>query len=76
MVKTAAPRASVAVKGMTCLLSPNELAAILGIAVATIYQWRYRGEGPRGIRVGGKLRFDPADVRAWVDANKAASSRG
>ncbi|MGH8936884.1 MAG: DNA-binding protein [Acidimicrobiia bacterium] len=24
---------------------------------ATLYQWRYRGEGPRGFRVGKHLRY-------------------
>ena len=33
----------------------------------TIYQWRYKGTGPRGIRVGRHIRYDPQVVRKWID---------
>jgi predicted DNA-binding transcriptional regulator AlpA len=37
-------------------------------SVDTVYQWRRKGTGPRGFRVGRHLRFDPDDVRAWVES--------
>ncbi|MFD4204398.1 helix-turn-helix transcriptional regulator [Micromonospora tulbaghiae] len=43
----------------------------LGVPVSTLYQWRYRRVGPKASRVGRHLRYDPADVRAWV-ARQAA----
>jgi hypothetical protein len=48
-------------------LTPADLARILGIPVATLYQWRYLGQGPAGFRVGRHLRDDPVVVRRWVD---------
>ncbi|MFH9130901.1 helix-turn-helix transcriptional regulator [Streptomyces griseoaurantiacus] len=39
-------------------------------SVETVYQWRRKRTGPRGFRVGRHLRFDPEDVRAWVDAQR------
>jgi hypothetical protein len=33
------------------LLSVAELADYLAVPPATLYQWRYRGEGPPGFRV-------------------------
>jgi len=57
------------------LLSVDELAELLQVPVKTIYRWRHRGEGPDPIRVGRHLRFDPADVKRWLDARKAASVR-
>lgn len=39
----------------------------LGVPVGTLYQWRTRHLGPRAFRVGRHLRYDPADVRAWLD---------
>ena len=42
------------------------MAAYLGVPVTTLYQWRYRRVGPRAIRVGRHLRYDSADVRAWL----------
>lgn len=53
------------------LLSVQELAAVLQVPVRTIYQWRLRGDGPQGMRVGKYLRFDPADVARWLDRRKA-----
>lgn len=51
---------------MSELLSIRELAAYLGVAEKTIYQWRYRGEGPMGFRVGGQIRYRPEDVETWL----------
>ncbi|THA98983.1 DNA-binding protein [Streptomyces sp. LRa12] len=49
-------------------LSPVDLADLLGIPVETVYQWRRKQTGPRGFRVGRHLRFDPEDVRVWVES--------
>ncbi|MGY5630271.1 helix-turn-helix domain-containing protein [Streptomyces sp. UC1A3] len=49
-------------------LTPVDLADLLGIPVETVYQWRRKHIGPRGFRVGRHLRFDPEDVRVWVEA--------
>ncbi len=48
------------------LWSVEEVSEFLGVPVATLYQWRYRRTGPRASRVGRHLRYDPADVRAWL----------
>ena len=37
----------------------REVAEFLGVPVATLYQWRHQGYGPRGRRVGRYLRYDP-----------------
>lgn len=57
------------------LLSVEELSAVLQVPVKTLYQWRFRGEGPKPIRVGRYLRYDPTDVATWVEARKAATAR-
>lgn len=55
------------------LLSVTELAARLHVPVETLYKWRHRGEGPKPIRLGRHLRFDPVDVDRWLETRKAAS---
>ncbi|WP_316775115.1 helix-turn-helix transcriptional regulator [Streptomyces sasae] len=51
----------------TQYLTPEDLVTLLRLpSVETVYQWRRKGIGPRGFRVGRYLRFDPEDVRAWV----------
>lgn len=49
------------------LLSPAELAGYLAIPVQTIYQWRHRGEGPPGYRVGRHVRYRWSDIQRWLD---------
>jgi len=52
------------------LLRPDELAALLGIPLATIYRWRSRGDGPCGIRVGRHVRYRTEDVERWLDEQR------
>ena len=49
------------------LLSVKDLADYLGVPVATLYQWRYRREGPPGFRVGRYIRYRPTDVQQWIE---------
>ncbi|MFE0892797.1 helix-turn-helix transcriptional regulator [Streptomyces rochei] len=50
-------------------LTPEDLVEMFELpSVETVYQWRRTRTGPRGLRVGRHLRFDPNDVRAWVDS--------
>lgn len=49
-------------------LTPLDVAEILGVPVETVYQWRRKRTGPRGFRVGRHLRYDPVDVRVWVES--------
>lgn len=54
-------------------LTPEDLVEMFELpSVETVYQWRRKRTGPRGFRVGRHLRFDPADVRAWVDCQRGA----
>jgi len=46
----------------------GDVSRYLGVPVATIYQWRVRGEGPPAMRMGKHLRFEPRRVRAWAAA--------
>ena len=53
---------------MARLWSIKETAAYLGIPVPTMYRWRHHGSGPKAYRVGRHLRYDPAEVKRWLDA--------
>lgn len=48
------------------LLTIQEVADYLGIPRGTLYAWRYKGEGPRGFRVGKHVRFRAEDIEAWL----------
>ncbi len=51
---------------MSKLWSVHDVADFLGVPVKTIYQWRSKGYGPKGKRVGRYVRYTPEDVAAWV----------
>jgi predicted DNA-binding transcriptional regulator AlpA len=50
------------------LLNTRELGSFLGVKTATLKWWRVRAwrRGPRFIRVGGRVRYSLADVKAYL----------
>lgn len=51
---------------MSELMSLPEVAAYLRRAEGTLRQWRHRGFGPRGFRVGGSVMYRRAEVEQWL----------
>jgi predicted DNA-binding transcriptional regulator AlpA len=49
------------------LATPEEVATYYGVPVATLYQWRHRGIGPKASRIGRHLRYLWEDVEAYRD---------
>ncbi|MGN7977382.1 helix-turn-helix transcriptional regulator [Microbacterium sp. 22195] len=58
------------------LLTPDEVASILGVEVQTLYKWRTLkpAYGPAAIKVGKYLRWKSSTVQAWIDAQGPASN--
>jgi predicted DNA-binding transcriptional regulator AlpA len=55
------------------LWTVEDVSDYLGVPVKTLYQWKWRGEGPPVRKVGKYLRYDPAKVRDWFDSRDAAA---
>ncbi|MEU9397472.1 MULTISPECIES: helix-turn-helix domain-containing protein [Streptomyces] len=53
-------------------LTPDDIAEIFEVPLETVYQWRRKRTGPPGFRIGKYVRYDPADVRAYVTHCKSA----
>ncbi|MFE4969987.1 helix-turn-helix domain-containing protein [Streptomyces sp. NPDC056660] len=51
-------------------LTPDDIAEMFEVPKETVYQWRRKRLGPPGFRIGKHLRYDPADVRAYVARRK------
>lgn len=52
------------------LVPPIALAEYLGTTTGALAQMRYRGIGPRFIKLGAKaVRYSMTDVNAWLVAN-------
>ena len=52
------------------LLKIDQVATRLRVSVGCIRAWRLRGEGPPAIRIGNALRWDAAEVEAWLDSRR------
>lgn len=51
------------------LLTEREVADRLNIAVKTVQNWRWKGEGPRAVKLGKRaVRYRRADVEAFIEA--------
>ena len=55
---------------MEDLMSTAQVAAYLGVTPQTLANWAYKGKGPEFVKLDGRRRYVPADVRAWVEARK------
>ncbi|MET9070967.1 helix-turn-helix domain-containing protein [Streptomyces sp. NPDC004232] len=53
-------------------LDADDIAVIFKVPKETVYQWRKKRIGPPGFRIGRYIRYDPADVSAYVAQRKSA----
>jgi excisionase family DNA binding protein len=56
------------------LLTIADVARLLGISRGYVYELMRDGELV-AIRVGRRARFDPADIRAYLDRHRESQSR-
>jgi excisionase family DNA binding protein len=54
------------------LLTARQVAELLGFAPATVVDWYEAGKLP-GFKIGGRLRFRPSEVEAWLEAKRAGA---
>lgn len=50
------------------LVPIEEASEMLRRPVATLYDWRYKGTGPRSAKIGGKVMYRRAELEAFVEA--------
>ena len=55
---------------MDRLLTPKEVADILGVKPKTLTRWRMKKIGVAFLQVGTTIRYDPKDVAEWMDTHK------
>lgn len=46
-------------------LSPEQIAERFGVPLSTVYNWRTKGYGPRGIRIGRHIRYPSTELERW-----------
>jgi predicted DNA-binding transcriptional regulator AlpA len=52
------------------LATPEEVAAVLGVAKKTLDQWRSDGKGPDYLKVGKFARYRWPVVNAWLETRE------
>lgn len=52
------------------LLTPDEAAAYLRLAVRQLQQWRWLQTGPAYTKVGRAVRYWQSDLDAWLKAQR------
>lgn len=50
------------------LWTVQDVARFLGVPPRTLYEWRRKDYGPKGIRVGKYIRYKREDVLSWLDS--------
>lgn len=59
---------------VTDLLTTEEAADVLGVSPRTMEGWRVKDQGPKFLRIGGRLvRYRREDLAAWL---KKEAKRG
>lgn len=58
------------------MLTEQDVVSMTGLARGTLAYWRHAGQGPRSYKLGRRVRYDETDVLAWIQQQKAATSRG
>ncbi len=56
------------------LLNENQAAERLGLKVKTLQAWRQQGKGPAFIKLGRSVRYNHADLVAFLESNRRTST--
>lgn len=56
------------------LLRIGQVSEWTGISENTLRFWRHKGIGPRSAKLGRRVVYREADVRAWIDAQFESAS--
>ncbi len=56
------------------LLSTVEAADRLGVSASWLNKMRCGVEGPPFIKIGARVAYDPADLAAWLEAQKRTTT--
>ncbi len=56
------------------LINPPEAADRLCVKPATLEKWRITGRGPAYVKVGRSVKYDPAELKAWIESRTVNST--
>ncbi len=50
------------------LLNEHDVARVCGMSLASVRRWRLIGEGPKYIKIGAAVRYQPEDLTQWIES--------
>lgn len=56
------------------LLKEAEAAELLGVKPSTLRRWRWAGQPPGWVKVGTAVRYDSAEIAAFIEAGRRTST--
>jgi len=56
------------------LLSVQDVSGLTGLSTETLAQWRSQKRGIPYLKIGRAVRYDPADVQAYLEGCKVSVS--
>ncbi|WP_375589188.1 helix-turn-helix domain-containing protein [Hoeflea alexandrii] len=56
------------------VLSADQVAARLGLAVSTLAKMRLSGEGPAYSKLGHRVVYRPEDIESWIASKRYRST--
>lgn len=57
------------------LLSPEDLARLIGVDERTLAVWRSQRRGPDYVKLGRAVFYRRADVKSWIELNVSPTDR-
>jgi excisionase family DNA binding protein len=54
------------------ILAPRDVAALMGLSLQTLANWRSLGKGPAWFKIGRLVRYRSEAVEAWLDEAERA----
>lgn len=57
------------------LISPSDLAALLGVDERTLAVWRSQRRGPDFVKLGRAIFYRREDVLSWIELNTTPTDR-
>jgi predicted DNA-binding transcriptional regulator AlpA len=56
------------------LVTTEVAAKVVGLSPQTLAILRVGGGGPRYVKLGRSVRYDPEDLAEWIEVNKRATT--
>lgn len=57
------------------LLNEYDVARITKLSVASVRRWRLLKRGPKYIKIGAAVRYQPEDVSAWLKSRPTGGGK-